>query len=300
MTTIPIEELFLITYCLVDDWYQQRGYKSVIRIAGAKPGFSDSEVLTLMLSIDFFEFASERRYISFIRANYSDLFPTLPDQSQFNRRSRNLCYLLEELRRDWSEVLGVFWENHFLLDTTPVISVGYRRDKSRSNFLGSAGYGFCAARRMKYFGYKLVMLTTLGGIPYSFELVSANTDERDAADEILGSLPAGSDVWADKGFVGDDWQREWQAQGIRVWTAKRKNQHDQNHPEFDSLLNSVRERIEGVFDLLKEGGRSVEKTLARTVRGLASRIIAKISSLTLRVFLRKFFGIDALTYTVSC
>ena len=153
---------------------------------------------------------------------------------------------------------------------------------------------------MKYFGYKLIMLTTPGGIPYSFELVSADTDERDAADEIPGSLPAGSDVLADKGFVGDDWQSGWQAQGIRVWTDGRKNRHDQNHPEFDSLLNSVRERIEGVLDLLKEGGRSVEKTPARTVRGPASRITAKISSLTLRLFLRKFFGIDALTYTVNC
>ena len=50
---------------------------------------------------------------------------------------------------------------------------------------------------------------------------------------------------------------------------------------------------------MKEGGRSVEKTLAITVEGLCSRIIAKISSVTLRLFLRKFFGIDGLTYTLN-
>jgi Transposase DDE domain len=269
------------------------------RTVGSKPEFSDSEMLTLMLAIDFFEFTSERRFVAFIRANYLALFPQLLDQSQYNRRARSLRYLLNELRKDWAAELGVQFEKHFLLDTTPVIAVGYRRDKSHSDFRGSADYGRCAARRLKYFGYKLVMLTTLDGTPYTFELVSANTDERVAAYEILDSLPPDSSVWSDKGFVGEDWQADWSEQDVQVWTAKRENQKIQNPPEFDRLLNSVRERIEGAFDLLKEGGRSVEHTLARTVNGLCARVITKIASVTFRIFLRRFFGIDVLTYTIS-
>jgi len=299
MTTISIEDLFLITLVLVDDWYQQKGQYLLHRTVGCNPVFSDSEMLTLMLAIDFFEFTSERRYHAFIAANYLDLFPHLLDQSQYNRRARSLRYLLNELRQAWATDLGVQWEKHFLLDTTPVIVVGYRRDKSHSHFRGSADYGRCAARRLKYFGYKLVMLTTLTGTPYSFELVPANTDERDAADEILDTLPAGSYAWSDKGFIGEDWQIDWQAQGVYVWTAKRKNQHQQNPPQFDQLLNQVRERIETAFDLLKEGGRSIERTLAITVEGVCARVIAKISSVTFRLFLRKFYGIDVLTYTVN-
>lgn len=299
MTTISIEELFLVTLVVVDDWYTQKGQYLLKRSVGVKPTFSDSEMLTLMLAIDFFEFSSERRYHAFIQANYLDLFPQLLDQSQYNRRARSLRFLLNALRQDWANELGVQWEKHFLLDSTPVPVVGYRRDKSHSHFRGSADYGYCAARRMKYYGYKLVMLTTLNGTPYSFELVPADTDERLAADEILDTLPADSNVWSDKGFIDADWQADWQAQAVYVWTAKRENQHQQNPPAFDQLLNHVRERIEGAFDILKEGGRSVEKTLAITVEGVCSRVIAKISSVTLRLFLRKFFGIDVLTYTVN-
>lgn len=138
----------------------------------------------------------------------------------------------------------------------------------------------------------------MDGTPYSFELVPANTDEREAADEILDTLPVGSNVWSDKGFIDEDWHNQWQRQGIFVWTAKRENQKQQNPPAFDQLLNQVRQRIEGAFDILKEGGRSVEKTLAITVDGLCSRVIAKISSVTLRLFLRKFYHIDVLTYTI--
>lgn len=299
MVTISIEDLFLVTLVLVDDWYESKGKQLLNRTVGVKPTFSDSEMLTLMLAIDFFEFNSERRYHAFIKANYLKLFPKLLNQSEYNRRARSLRFLLNDLRQAWADKVGVHSEKHFLLDTSPVVVVGYRRNKSHSDFRRSADYGYCAARRMKYFGYKLVMLTTLDGTPYSFELVPANSDERDAADEILDTLPVGSNVWSDKGFIDEDWQSEWHNQGIFIWTAKRENQKQRNPPIFDQLLNRVRQRIEGSFDILKEGGRSVEKTLAITVEGLCSRVIAKISSVTLRLFLRKFFGIDGLTYTLN-
>jgi hypothetical protein len=296
---ISIELLFLVTYVLVDDWYQRKGRYLVHRTVGDLPTFCNSEMLTLMLAIDFFEFTSERRYVAFVRANYLHLFPHLLTQSQYNRRARQLGALLNALRQDWASELGVQLENHFLLDTTPVIAVGYRRTKHQSDFLGSAAYGYCAARRMKYFGYKLAMLTTLDGTPYAFELIPANTDEREAADEILDSLPPNSHVWSDKGFIGEEWQAQWAETGRHIWTTKRENQLGQNPPPFDQLLNRVRERVEGAFDILKEGGRSVEHTLAHTIEGLCSRILAKISGVTLRLYLRRFMGIDVLTYTVT-
>lgn len=56
MTTISIEELFLVTLVMVDDWYTQKGQYLLNRTVGVPPTFSDSEMLTLMLAMDFFEF----------------------------------------------------------------------------------------------------------------------------------------------------------------------------------------------------------------------------------------------------
>ena len=113
------------------------------------------------------------------------------------------------------------------------------------------------------------------------------------------SLPPDSNAWSDKGFIDAEWQTAWAEHDVHVWTTKRKNQKVQNLPEFDRLLNRVRERIEGAFDILKEGGRSIEHTWARTVDGLCTRVIAKIAGGILRLYLRRFFGIDVLTYTVN-
>lgn len=297
--TIAFGELLTVLYVLVDDWYRSKGASLRQRTIGAKPDFTDSEMLTLMLAVDLLEFSSERRFRAFIQANYLPLFPQLLTQSQFNRRARDLRFLLDALRQVWASQLGVQCERHFLLDTTPVPVVGYRRDKTHSEFYGSAAYGYCAARRLKYFGYKLVLLTTLDGIPCAYELVPAHIDERVAAEEVLALLPADVDLWVDKGFIGADWQAAWHAHGIRIWSAKRENQQDQNPPAFDRLLNTVRERIETTYDQLKEGGRSVEHTLAKTIDGLCARVATKIASLTMRLFMKKFFGIDVLNYTIN-
>lgn len=278
----------------------KEGHKYFCRTVGAKPVFSDSEILTLNLAMDYFEFTSEVRYLHFVKANYLHLFPKLIVQSQYNRRSRRLRLLLNKFRGFLLKQLDIHFENYFIIDSTPVITVGYKRDKSRSNFLGSANYGVCKARNLKYFGYKLIMLTDLFGLPYSFELVPANTDERLAADEILDTLPNHiCYVIGDKGFISKEWQSLYAEQGIYIWTSKRENQKNQNPEWFENLWKGLRERVEGAFDVLKEGGRSVEKALARTIEGLSTRVIGKITTITLRRYLKRFFQINTLDYTIK-
>ncbi len=121
--------------------------------------------------------------MGFIRANYLREFPNWVDQSQYNRRARSLRYLVEQLRREWLSELGVKDPKPLRVDPKPVPVLGDKRGKTHSDFAGSAGYGHCAARKLNYFGYKLVMLPTLDGVLVVYDLVSANTDERAAAGE---------------------------------------------------------------------------------------------------------------------
>lgn len=295
--TISFETLLTTIYVLVDDWYQHSGRRLLKGKRGAKPVFSDSEVITLLLAMDFLPFPGETQFLGFIRANYLSLFPNLLDQSQFNRRARSLRLLVEELRKHWAILLGVTFHTQFLLDTKPVPVVGYKRSKRRSDFAGSADYGVCASRNMKYFGYKLVMLSTLDGIPVAYELVPANSDERAAAEEVLSAV-WNSDIYGDKGFLGEIWQQEQlDSQGNRIWTPKRINQKVQNPEGFDRWLNSIRERIEGAFNEVQNTGRNLERLLRKTVIGLTTHVIAKMASHALRLVLRRFYDIDVLTFT---
>src|SRR5260221_8764775 len=296
MRSITIVELLTTIYVLVDDWYQAKGQQWQKGKPGMKPTFSDSEMLTLMLAQDFIPYPGETQYVGYIRANYGREFPKLVDQSQYNRRARNLRYLVEMLRRQWLAVLGVEDPKQLLVDTKPIPVMGYKRRKSHSDFAGSAAYGHCAARNLNYFGYKLVMLTTLDGLPVVYDLVPANTDERDAADVVLQRVKD-CDIFGDKGFIGDDWQADVrQHTGNRIWTAKRANQAPQNPPEFDRLLSSIREHIEGTVHCIQNTGRNIERLLAKTLHGLSTRVILKVTCLVLKHLLRRRFAIDVQSF----
>jgi hypothetical protein len=299
MQSIDFPNLLTIMYVLVDDWYKLHAPRLLKGKVGAKPVFSDPEVITLMLAMDFLSFESETQFLSFMRANYLELFPKLCDQSQFNRRARSLRFIVEQLRRAWLEELGATQDLFLLMDTKPVPVVSYKRSKKRSDFRQSAGYGYCSARHFHYFGYKFVAVTTFSGLPVVFEMVAANTDEREAAEEVLSSLRS-CDIFGDKGFIGEEWQQGVKEQtGNRVWTSKRVNQKVQNPQWFDRLLNSVRERIEGSFNELQNTGRNMERLLAKTVIGLSTRVIAKVTSYTLKQLLRRSFGLDVQTFQLA-
>ena len=248
--------------------------------------------MTLMLAAEYLPFASESQYLAYIRANHRALFPQLLSQSQFNRRARGLRYLVERMRRDWLLDTGLGQANVYLLDTKPVPVLGYKRSKKRSDFLGSADYGYCASRHLRYFGYKLVMISTVDGIPLCYELTAANTDERQAAETVLDSINNAL-VIADKGFLGAEWQARIQEEtGNRILTPRRKNQKIQHAPDYERRLNRLRERIEGVFHELQNTGRNLERLLAKTVAGLATRLIAKITAHLFKRILRATYHID--------
>lgn len=299
MTSIPISDLLTIIFVLVDDWYQDFGYQLLRGKVGKKPIFKDSEVITLMLAHDFIPYPAETQYVEYIRANYLSLFPKLVTQSQFNRRARALRLLVEYLRRFWIIQKGWHLQREYLLDTKPVPVVAYKRWKGHSDFTGQADYGRCASRNLKYFGYKLVVVSTLHGIPVVYDLVPANLDERLAAEAVIDYL-ANSDIFADKGFLGCEWQAQiFDQTNNRIWTPKRKNQYVQNTKAFDRWLSRIRERIEGVFHEVQNTGRNLERLLAKTVVGLCTRVITKMTSHLLRHLLLVDFGIQVQSFQIS-
>lgn len=138
MNSISIETLLTIVYVQVDDWYQEKGQWLLSGKTGRKPSFSDSEMMTLMMSQEFVPYPAEAQYLAYIRSNYGYLFPQLLDQSQFNRCAKGLRYLLEAIRRDWVLEAGVGQDTTYLVDTKPIPVMGYKRSNQRSDFRGSA------------------------------------------------------------------------------------------------------------------------------------------------------------------
>lgn len=187
-------------------------------------------------------------------------------------------------------------ETHFIVDTNPLPVLGLKRAKGRSDFAGNAAPGYCASRKLHYFGYKLTRLSTWTGIPIAYDLVPANTDERVAVESVLEAV-RGSTIYGDKGFIDSDWQAQLQRRtGNQLWTVPRKNQTQQHPAVLKRFISQVRQRIEGVFHEIQNTGRNPERLLNKTIDGFCVHIAAKLASHTLRLLLKQRFGIDVLTF----
>jgi hypothetical protein len=294
---IDIETLITAIYYIASNWYLREGHCYLNGKVGRKPTFTDSELLTLMIFKEFMTFKSERKFIGYIHANYLDMFPDLVDQSQFNRRCCSLRLILNEFREHIAQQLDALIASLYILDTAPVPVVGYKRSKKHSAFY-NAQYGYCSSKKLHYWGYKLVLLVTAEGIPVAFELVPANTDERDAAEEVLSSANPNSVALGDKGFIDEERQVDWKHHyGVSVHTFKRKNQYIKNEPEVSQLLKTYRRQIETTLSSL-ERIEDIEDTGAKTILGLSTRVIAKITSYTFRYYLLRFYGINVLDFQI--
>src|SRR6187401_2556011 len=95
--TIDLNTFLTTVYCITDDLYQQHYAHLKPKRPGKKPDLSDSEVLTLTILAQWQLDRSERAFLGYAAQHWRSFFPRLLSQSQFNRRSRDLCGVLSAL-----------------------------------------------------------------------------------------------------------------------------------------------------------------------------------------------------------
>ena len=285
---IDLETFLTALYTVVDDVYRERLAAALRHRPGPAPTLSDSEVLTLAICAEWGPWDSERGFWRFARGRLGQLFPRLVDQSGFNRRRRSLYPALAAVQRAVAARLGADLERERLLDTQPVaVMVLKRHDDRGLAFDGKAAVGWCQTKRQWYYGFKLVLSLTLGGVIVRYDLVPANVDDREAAAEVL---EAGCRYWADKGFFGRECQAEWaESDGALVRAEPPRSTVAAWPRAFAYLAHRVRQLIE-VVNAQLQGQFAIERTLAKTLWGLVTRVQAKLTAHTLGVYLNILAG----------
>src|SRR5690606_24628383 len=100
------------------------------------------------------------RCVRYARTHLKGMFPSIPQQSGYNKRIRAagplISAVITALARDtasWHEILR-------LVDATPVPCGSSRETVKRSDLAGHAGYGYCASHSRFYWGLKLYLICT--------------------------------------------------------------------------------------------------------------------------------------------
>jgi hypothetical protein len=221
---------------------------------------------------------SERSFLRDAQRFFVHLFPGVVGMhpSSLHRRVRKLRTFLEPLRRQvLPELVGD--PETLLVDSTLLEVLHPRQVKQSAGFEGAAWVRWGS---FAVYGVKLHLLCATNRIPISYELTTANIAEVRLVGELLGGAQLGEGLA--RRLLGDLAYRSEKlgatlADGGVSLVTERSRQH------------GVRQQAEVAFSTLKRVF-GIERTLAKTLVGLATRIVAKIAAYTYGCYVNRLLG----------
>ncbi|MEV5587266.1 IS982 family transposase, partial [Nonomuraea pusilla] len=210
------------------------------------------------------------------------LFPYLPGQSGYNKRLRAATTLVLHLIRILGRDTSLWSDDVWVADSTPVECGRSRQTAQRSDLAGWAEYGYCPSHSRFFWGLRLHLLCTLGGLPVAFALTGAKADERTtllgmlATDPDLLARHRGQHLIADMQYYGRDFEQALDGEGIQLLRKTRKGEPPRAGAH---LFKPLRQTIESINQTLK-GQLDLERHGGRTFAGVTVRVIVRILALT--------------------
>ena len=251
-----MNETYIVTaYSLIEDLLTAHGYQDDPRAR-----VSAAEILIVaVVAAKYFQNHHERALCILVKLGE---IPRL-SVSRFNRRLHALS--------DWMygivTLLGeVFAQGEvFIIDSMPMPVCKRVRAWRCKKVRGQAYCGYCAAKREKFFGWRLHLICTAEGIPVSFDLLPAAQHDLTPIHELTVNLPAGASVFGDKGYISAaDACTILEDTGVRLVSIRRKNMKPNSWAD-DFDLRLYRRRIETVYSQMEMMG--IQRLHVRTNLG---------------------------------
>lgn len=252
---------------------------------GRKEKMSDLEVVALSLTAEFMSIDSEN---SLFKEINNQQIPNLIERSQFNKRRRKLFFFLERVRTKLASRFLEF-EDFYIVDSMPLEICKFSRHNRikicKKEFETAPSKGFCASQNNWFYGYKLHGVCSINGIFHSLDITKAEVHDVHFLKNIKQQM---SDcmILGDRGYLSETIQLDlFQSVNIKLETPKRMNQ--KNYKPQPYIFRKSRKRIETLFSQLCDQFR-IRNNYAKSFEGFKTRILAKITALTLVQYINKF------------
>jgi Transposase DDE domain len=285
--TNDIDTLATALYVRADDLLKQRPDLAPWRPEiGLQPRLTDAGLVTLAVMQALLGYTSESRWIRHARAHLGHLFPYLPGQPGYNRRLRAAAGLITALIRLLAAGTSLRADDVWVADSTPVECGRSKDTAKRSDLAGWAQYGYCASHSRYFWGLRLHLVATLGGLPAGFALTGAKADERQtllgilAADPALAGARPGQVIIADRQYYGGGFEAALASQRLRLLRPARKGERERPGAH---LFKPLRQTIESINQTFK-GQLDLERHGGHTPAGVMVRILQRILALTAAIW----------------
>jgi hypothetical protein len=284
-------------FTIVDDTMKGSAViRQALKRPGPAPHLSDSEVITIALYQELIGEPREDHFFRLHQASLQTFFPGLNERSRYNRRKRDLWSVILAVRVSLQLVLDALeLSETAAIDSAPVPCVSYKRGKGASDFVGTADYGVCSSKAMKYFGYKLHSVVSLSGLIMGFLLTPASRYDNQPVVELLDSFAHHLKLLLGDGAYNDAALESYleQYRSLLLLSPAKGNQTPKRSPSAQQQLNRLRLICETVNAQLQEQ-LHLSKHYAKSAWGLLTRIAAKVTAHSVGMMVNTLLGRPAL------
>lgn len=285
--TNDLDTLATALYVRTDDLLKAAPHLARWRpVVGIQPRLTDAELVTLAVMQALLGFTSEARWLRHARAHLGHLFRYLPQQPGYNKRLRDAADLVKTVIRVLAADTSLWTDDVWVADSTPVECGRSRETAKRSELAGWAQYGYCASHSRFFWGLRLHLVCTLGGLPVGFALSGAKVDERETLLGILAGDPAlagqrpGQTLIADRQYYGKHFEHALEQAGITLLRQARKGEPARPGA---ALFKPLRQTIESINQTFK-AQLDLERHGGRTPAGVIIRVLQRILALTTAIW----------------
>jgi hypothetical protein len=253
---------------------------------GIAPKLTDAELVTLAVMQALLGFTSEARWLRHAHKHLGHLFRYLPGQSGYNKRLRRAVGLVTTVIRMLAVDTTLWTDDVWVVDSTPVECGRSKETVRRSDLAGWAEYGYCASHSRFFWGLRLHLVCTLGGLPVAFALTGAKADERQTllgiftADPTLVRERPDQTLIGDKNYFGAEFEDTLAQEGLHLLRPARKGEPERPGAR---LFKPLRQTIESINQTLK-GQLDLERHGGRTPTGVMIRVLQRILALTTAIW----------------
>jgi hypothetical protein len=261
---------------------------------GTKPKFSDLEVIALSMTSEALSIDSENLLFHKLHSDYKNDFPNLISRRQYNDR-RKYCFALQkEVRERIAKAIDID-EDMYTVDSKPFqvckVSRMNRCKVGKNNYQTAPDFGYCASQGVWYYGYKLHAVASINGVIHSFDMTKASVHDIKYLNDIKFDL-SDCTLIGDKAYLNKEVQLDlFTTTNISLEVPMRTNQ--KNYKSQYYLFKRVRKRIETVFSQLDDQFMLI-RNYAKNANGLFSRVLAKVSAMTVLQYINKLLTISLL------
>lgn len=248
-----------------------------------EPKLKDIELIAMNLTSEYMSIDSECQLFRIIPEVLSNKI----ERSVYNRRKRKLFTSMEFIREKLSEKFNEFED--YIVDSMPLevakLSRSGRSTICKESYDTAPNKGFCASQNMTFYGYKIHAVCSINGIFKSFDISKASVHDIHYLKDIKNQF---SDcvILGDKGYLSADYQLDlFESKQIKLEVPMRKNQY--NYKKQAYVFRKSRKRIETLFSQLCDHFM-IRRNYAKTFEGFKTRILSKITSLTIIQYINKF------------